>query len=76
VAHTFEELVNLERSAVQAHVALDAADDTSAARTAWVKAAAAFQAAVTDYAETSGESRVEVEMRVKKAVRHADAAEG
>lgn len=67
--HTFEDLVTLERAAVDAHAAIATADNPETARAAAVEAAAAFQGAVTDYAATEGESRVEVEMRVKRAVR-------
>ncbi|MFI6560421.1 hypothetical protein [Streptomyces sp. NPDC050534] len=74
MAHTFEDLVQLERAAVDAHAALTTADDPDAARRAAVDASAAFQAAVTVYAEAEGESRVDVEMRVKKAVRHGETA--
>lgn len=68
--HTFEDLVTLERAAVDAHAAIATADDPDMARATAVDAAAEFQAAVTQYAAEAGESRVEVEMRVKKAVRH------
>lgn len=71
--HTFEDLVNLERAAVAAHAAIATADDPAAARAAAVDASAAFQAAVTEHAAAEGESRVEVEMAVKKAVRHGEA---
>lgn len=71
--HTFEDLVTLERAAVDAHAALTTADDPGTARAAAVDAAAAFQAAVTEYAAAEGESRYEVEMRAKKAVRHETA---
>lgn len=73
MAHTFEDLVRLERSAVDAHAALRTADNPDSARQAAVDASARFQAAVTAYAAAEGEPRVEVEMRVKKAVRHAEA---
>lgn len=73
MAHTFEDLVQLERSAVAAHAALRTADNPATARRAAVDASAAFQAAVTEYAAAEGESRVEVEMRAKLAVRHAEA---
>lgn len=68
--------MNLEWAAVAAHAALTAAaDDTRpAARAAAVDAAAAFQAAVTEYAAAEGEPRVDVEMRVKKTVRHPETA--
>lgn len=71
--HTFEDLVTLERAAVATHAAIATADDPAAARHAAVDAAAAFQAAVTEYAAEEGESRVEVEMTVKRAVRHPEA---
>jgi hypothetical protein len=77
VAHTFEDLVQLEQAAVQAHqhYLSPGGDDPDAARQAWVDAAAVFQAAVTEHAAAEGTSRVEVEMAVKKAVRHpAEAA--
>jgi hypothetical protein len=67
---TFEDLVTLERAAVDAHAAIATADDPDTARAAAVEASAAFQAAVTEYAAAEGESRVKVEMDVKKAVRH------
>ncbi|MEV7034665.1 hypothetical protein AB0N99_31090 [Streptomyces sp. NPDC093272] len=73
MAHTFEDLVTLERAAEQAHAQLLTAADPDTARAAWIQASAAFQAAVTEYAAaTEGESRVEVEMRVKRAVRHPE----
>lgn len=73
MAHTFEDLVNLEQAAVDAHARLHTADDQAAARQEWLGAAAAFQAAVT---ETAGDtSRVELEMAVKKAVRHPEPAD-
>lgn len=71
MAQTFEDLVELEQAAVDAHARLHTADDTAAARQAWLNAAADFQAAVTECAKASGEPRVQVEMAVKKAVRHA-----
>jgi len=73
VPHTFEDLVRLERAAVDALASIATADDPDTARSAAVDAAAAFQGAVTQYAADEGESRVEVEMAVKRAVRHAEA---
>lgn len=72
MAHTFEDLVNLERLAEEAHAAYTAApgDDT---RAAWLAAADAFQAAVVEHAAAEGKSRYEVEMAAKKAVRHPEA---
>jgi hypothetical protein len=77
VAHTFEDLVQLEQAAVQEHqhYLSPGVDDLDAARQAWIDAAAAFQAAVTDYAAAEETSRVEVEMAVKKAVRHPATAD-
>ena len=73
MSHTFDDLVTLEQAAVEAHAAIATADDPAAARQTAVDASAAFQAAVTAYAAAEGESRVKVEMAVKKAVRHAEA---
>jgi hypothetical protein len=76
VPHTFEELIALEQAAQAAHQQYTApgVDDLDAARRAWIKAAAKFQAAVTEHAAADDkQSRVEVEMAVKKAVRHGEA---
>ena len=75
MAQTFEDLVKLEQAAEAAHARYTAPDaaDVDAARRAWVDAAAAFQTAVTAHATAEGTSRIEVEMAVKKAVRHAGA---
>ena len=72
MAHTFEDLVQLEQAAVQAHARYTAPDtgDVDAARRAWVDAAAAFQTAVTEHAQAEGKPRIDVEMAVKKTVRH------
>lgn len=73
MAHTFEDLVKLERAAVDAHARLADPDvDQAAARQAWIEAAADFQRAVTEHAETEGAVRYEVEMAAKKAVRHPE----
>ena len=75
MAHTFEDLVKLEQAAVDAHAQmLDPDTNPAAVRQAWIKAAAKFQAAVTEHAEAEGTPRVEVEMAVKKAVRHTEEA--
>ncbi|MGW5477735.1 hypothetical protein [Streptomyces sp. NPDC004008] len=75
MAHTFEDLVKLEQAAEEAHARLADPDvDPAAARQTWIKAAAAFQAAVTEHADTENKPRVEVEMAVKKAVRHPEHA--
>ena len=73
--HTFEDLVRLEQAAQAAHqqYAAPGVDDPDTARRAWIDAAAAFQAAVTAHAAADDKlSRVEVEMAVKKAVRHPE----
>ncbi|MGW3197160.1 hypothetical protein ACWDBD_21730 [Streptomyces sp. NPDC001118] len=76
MAHTFEDLVKLEQDAEAAHAQLLTPDANPAtARQAWFKAAAAFQAAVTEHAEAEGRPRVEVEMAAKKAVRHPEPAD-
>jgi hypothetical protein len=76
VAHTFEDLVNLERAAEAAHARLFAPDvDPGEARQGWIEAAAAFQAAVTEHAEAEGAVRYEVEMAAKKAVRNPEMVE-
>jgi hypothetical protein len=77
VAHTFEDLVQLEQAAVDAHqhYLSPGVDDLDAARQAWIDAAARFQAAVTEHAADEGKSRVDVEMAVKKAVRHPEPAD-
>ncbi len=76
MAHSFEDLVQLEQDAVDAHQQYTApgVDDLDAARQAWIDAAARFQAAVTEHAAEKETSRVEVEMAVKKAVRHPETA--
>jgi hypothetical protein len=77
VAHTFEYLVKLEQAAVDAHARLnDLGVDYDKQWQAWRDASAAFQAAVTEHAEAEGKPRVEVEMAVKKAVRHPEPVEG
>lgn len=72
--HTFDDLVALEQAAEQARAVYTApgCPDLDAARQAWVDAAAAFQQAVTEHAKDKGTSRIEVEMAVKKTVRHPD----
>ncbi len=76
MAHTFEDLVRLEQAAEEAHARYTApsVDDVDAARRAWVDAAAAFQAAVTEHAQAEGKPRIDVEMAVKKTVRHPELA--
>lgn len=74
MAHTFNTLVALEQAAEQARARLDDPGlDRNSTWRAWRDAAGAFQAAVSEYAAAEGEGRYEVEMRVKKAVRHPEA---
>ena len=75
MAHTFDTLVQLEQAAEQARARLDQpGTDRDSTWRAWRDAAQTFQAAVSEYAaESEGESRYEVEMAVKKAVRHPEA---
>jgi hypothetical protein len=70
---TFDDLLRLERAAVDAHAVITTADDPDAARATAVAASGVFQAAVTQYAAEAGEPRVDVEMAVKLAVRHGAA---
>lgn len=73
MAHTFDTLVQLEQAAEQARARLDdPGADRDSAWQAWREAAGAFQAAVSEYAAAEGEVRVEVEMRVKAAVRQTE----
>lgn len=75
MAHTFDTLVQLEQAAEQARARLDQPDaDRDSTWRAWREAAETFQVAVSEYAAAEGESRYEVEMRVKKAVRHPEVA--
>lgn len=71
MAHTFEDLVKLERLAEEAHAAYTA-DVGADTRAVWLAAADAFQAAVVEHATAEGKSRYEVEMAAKKAVRHPE----
>lgn len=64
--------MTLERAAEQARYAAPDTDHDTA-RQAWRDAAEAFQAAVTKHADAEGKPRIDVEMAVKKAVRHAEA---
>jgi hypothetical protein len=81
-----DDLIALERTAWTAHLELrriqaeygkgDWTPEQHAAWDAqwkaWGEAADAFQEAVTAHAEATGQSRYEVEMAAKKAVRHPE----
>lgn len=73
MAHTFEDLVNLERLAEEAHAAYIASPGNDT-RAAWRQAVDAFQDAVIAHAAAEGTSRIDVEMAAKKAVRHPEPA--
>ena len=78
MAHTFEELVEKQRAADQAHAtaqALRVKGDLSAYETAWQvwrDLAQDVQGAVTVHAKEQGAVRAGVELEVKKAVRHTE----
>jgi hypothetical protein len=82
VAHTFEELVDMQRAADQAHATVQALrdqDDPPAFETAWQtwrSLAQDVQAAVTEHAKEQGTMRAGVELEVKREVRHGKPAEG
>jgi hypothetical protein len=76
VAHTFEELVEKQRAADQAHAtvqALRSKGDPPAYETAWQvwrDLAQDVRGAVTVHAQEQGAVRAGVELAVKKVVRH------
>jgi hypothetical protein len=82
VAHTFEELVDMQRAADQAHAAVRALrnqDDQAAfaaAWQAWRDLAQDVQAAVTEHAKEQSTMRAGVELEVKREARHGKPAEG
>lgn len=69
-----DDLIALERAAEEQRAKLAGLDgeEYEAQRRAWREAAAAAQAAITDHATAAGLSRYDVEMAVKRAVRHAE----
>lgn len=67
---SFDDLINLERAAVDAYGEARTLDYSAEAWKPWMDAAAEFQAAVTVYAKQEGKDRMSVEMDVKKVVRH------
>ncbi|EDY55547.1 MULTISPECIES: hypothetical protein [Streptomyces] len=78
MAHTFEELVEKQRAADQAHAtaqALRAKGDPPAYENAWQvwrDLAQDVQGAVTVHAKERGAARAGVELEVKRAVRHTE----
>ncbi|MFF1442432.1 hypothetical protein [Streptomyces sp. NPDC058295] len=77
MAHTFEELVEKQRAADQAHAAVQALrdqGDPSAYESAWQTwrdLAQRVQTAVTEHAQEQAATRAGVELEVKRAVRCA-----
>ncbi|MEU6597887.1 hypothetical protein [Streptomyces flaveolus] len=69
-----DDLIALERTAEEQRAKLGGLDgeEYEEQRQAWREAAVAAQAAITDHATASGQSRYDVEMAVKRAVRHAE----
>ncbi|MFJ2882500.1 MULTISPECIES: hypothetical protein [unclassified Streptomyces] len=67
-----DELIQLERAAMEAQNAAMSASPPEGAWAAWRDAAAEVQAAITEHAAATDQSRVQVEMAVKKAVRHPE----
>ncbi|WP_330349606.1 hypothetical protein [Streptomyces sp. NBC_00582] len=88
MAHTFEELVETQQAADQAHaqvlalrdeygrVTVEWTDEQNAAyETAWRNwraLAEASQAAVTGHAKDEGAPRYDIEAKVRRAVRHPE----
>ncbi|MEU2487012.1 hypothetical protein ABZ593_20690 [Streptomyces sp. NPDC012617] len=68
-----DELIQLERAALDAQAVATSPSPPAGAWTAWREAAQAVQRAVTEHAAATEESRVDVEMALKKAVRHPEA---
>jgi hypothetical protein len=78
VTHTFEELLDKQRAADQAHAtvqALRGQGDPPAYETAWQvwrDLVRDVQAAVTEHAKEQGAMRAGVELEVKRAVRYTE----
>ncbi|MFI2761370.1 hypothetical protein ACH5A3_21250 [Streptomyces echinatus] len=69
-----DDLIALERAAEEQRAKLAGlgGEEREAQLRAWREAAQAVQAAIADHAASSGQPRYELEMAVKKAVRHAE----
>ncbi|MFJ8948402.1 hypothetical protein ACIRG4_35170 [Streptomyces sp. NPDC102395] len=80
MAHTFEKLVQMQRTADQAHATVRALRDQDdpptfeAAWQAWRGLAEDVQAAVTEHAKEQGKMRGGVELEVKREARHGEPA--
>ncbi|MFD7996720.1 hypothetical protein [Streptomyces mexicanus] len=88
MAHTFEELVAMQRAADQAQGVQQLREQygpptreawneqqTATHETAWRDLARDVQAAITAHAQAEGQPRTEVEAGVKKAARHPEQPE-
>ncbi|WP_406157717.1 hypothetical protein [Streptomyces canus] len=80
MAHTFEDLVNLQRIADEAHACVlalraDGGEAYDEAWQAWREAAVVVQAAVTEHAKAEEKPRYDIEVAVKKQARHPEPAE-
>lgn len=67
-----DELLRLQRAAVEARETATAGTYNAEAWRPWLEAADALQAAVTEHAATTGQNRYDVETALKKAVLHPD----
>ncbi|MEU8829301.1 hypothetical protein [Streptomyces sp900116325] len=67
-----QDLIELERSAVEEERKALSEPYTEEGWAPWRQAVEAFQAKLTEHAETAGVSRYELEMAVKKAVLHPE----
>ncbi|MEU3507645.1 hypothetical protein ABZ733_06915 [Streptomyces longwoodensis] len=69
-----DDLIALERAAEEQRARLAGleGEEYDAQRRAWREAATTAQAAITDHAAAVGAPRYDVEMAVKRAVRHAE----
>jgi hypothetical protein len=69
-----DDLINLERAAERQRAAMAGltGDEADAQRQAWRDAAAAVQAAITEYATAKPANRYEVGQAVKRAARGAE----
>ncbi len=65
------ELLELEQAALDAQAAASSPSPPEGAWAAWREAAMAVHVAITEHAAATSTSRVDVEMAVKKAVRHS-----
>ena len=78
MTHTFEELLDKQRAADQAHAIVQALRDQGdppayeTAWQAWRDLARDVQAAVTEHAKEQGAMRAGVELDVKRAVRYIE----